>query len=129
VIFLIKKKKGHYMVAASECLSHTLDVLSILSLSTNFTVRKEARDMLREVMSRMDDMKLMRNHKVDPLKSPLLAGKKEPDFNNLNPSIYFNYPQPWYAAMYDICHYFEKMHISSDEETTLFSSLPLTFNN
>ncbi|KAI8884021.1 hypothetical protein K501DRAFT_248567 [Backusella circina FSU 941] len=63
----------HYIFVANECLSHTLDVLSILSLSSNVTIRTEAKTMLKEVMIRIDDIKFMRGHRVDPLKSPLLA--------------------------------------------------------
>ncbi|KAI8887198.1 hypothetical protein K501DRAFT_330779 [Backusella circina FSU 941] len=105
----------HYTLAAHECLSHTLDVLSILSASSNTTVRDEARSMLKLCMSWIDDMEIMRDHKIDPLKSPLLTGTKERGWSNINPSVYYNYPHPYYAAMSDICHYLEKVHLTDDD--------------
>jgi hypothetical protein len=120
------KTVGHYTMVAHECLSHTLDVLSILSASSNATVREEAKTMVRLCMSWIDDMNIMKDHKVDPLKSPLLAATKGQDLVNVNPSVYYSYPQPYYAAMSDICHYLEKIHITNDD--SLRSPSPSSFD-
>jgi hypothetical protein len=67
--------------------------------------------MLTEVMKRIDDMKYMRGHRVHPSKSPLLAKNKIDSFKSINPSVYYEYPQPWFAAISDICHYIEKLRL------------------
>jgi hypothetical protein len=113
-------------LAAGDCLIHTLDVLAILAISTSHIVRNEAKDMLTEFMSKIDDLELMKNHKVDPLKSPLMMAPKKQYLNEINTSVYYEYPQPWYAAMYDMCHYLEKMHLTTSDPV-LFPSLSIDF--
>ncbi|KAI8882204.1 hypothetical protein K501DRAFT_187378, partial [Backusella circina FSU 941] len=102
---------GHYGIGLVQCLIHTLDVLSVLSSSSNYIVKKEANALFSECMNQVNGRRFLETHKVDLLMSPLFTTTKAHDISDWNPAAYYNYSHPWYAALYDICHYLEKMRV------------------
>ncbi|CAO3641969.1 unnamed protein product [Mucor hiemalis] len=96
----------HYTLAASDFLYHAIDVLILLSLSPNGHVAKEARVILKVCLAEIDCMPYMKDHRVPKSISPIHLGLI--DFNDpasINLEFYDQYPQPWFAMMYDASHF------------------------
>jgi hypothetical protein len=97
---------GHYTLAASDYLFHAIDVLVLLSLSPNTYVAKEARQIMRDCLTEIDGIKFMREHHVPKRSSPIFAGDMNfDDASTFNLEYYDQYPQPWFAMMYDASRY------------------------
>ncbi|KAI8887579.1 hypothetical protein K501DRAFT_306352, partial [Backusella circina FSU 941] len=99
----------HYLLSVSEYLFHTVDVLVMLTLSSNLTVKREANIMLKKSLDAIDGMKYMELHKVDRESSPLRYSLDGKLFNAIDLTFYDQYPRPWFAMIYDACHYLAKM--------------------
>lgn len=94
---------GNYLLAAVDFLFDAMDVLALLALSSDQYVAKEAKQMMKSCLKEIDSIKFMQDHRVPKHASPL--NNREfpldgiPDLN-----YYDQYPQPWYALMYDVSH-------------------------
>jgi hypothetical protein len=88
-------------------LFHIADVLIALSSSSNHIIKEQAKSMFESCIRAIESMSFMKLHKVDPSMSPLLSQSHitPREMDNVNLSVYFNYPQPWYALVYDMCRY------------------------
>jgi hypothetical protein len=67
--------------------------------------------MLAQNQSLIDHVLFMQCHKMDPTHSPLLASVRANDINSIYLSAYFNYPQPWFAMLYDLAHHLDKVRL------------------
>ncbi|KAI8887196.1 hypothetical protein K501DRAFT_269166 [Backusella circina FSU 941] len=95
----------------SEYLFHTLDALIIMIFSTNSAIRVAAKEMLAQSQSLIDHVHFMQSHQVKSVHSPLLASVRANDINSIDLSVYFSYPQPWFAMLYDLAHHLDKIRL------------------
>ncbi|KAI8884027.1 hypothetical protein K501DRAFT_332930 [Backusella circina FSU 941] len=102
-----------YSLAMKRYLFHIADVLITLSSSSNHIIRDEAKSMFESCILAIESMSFMRLHRVDPAISPLLRQSHiaPREMNDINLSVYFTYPQPWYALVYDMCRYLNSNNI------------------
>lgn len=93
-------------MAALDFLYHSIDVLIMLALSPNPHVANESRINLIGCLDKIDNMEFMQEHRVAKDASPINLGII--DFNDPSSfqlKYYDQYPQPWFAMIYDASHY------------------------
>ncbi|KAI8887193.1 hypothetical protein K501DRAFT_242929 [Backusella circina FSU 941] len=95
-----------YILAMKWYLIRIADVLIALSSSSNNTIKEEAKSMLKSCISAIESMTYIKQDATNSIEPPPLFGKGSVSFEDLddiNLLAYSNYPQPWYALIYDIC--------------------------
>lgn len=93
-------------MAASDYLFHAIDNLVLLSLSPNLYVAKEARAIMKDCLDEIEGINFMREHFVPRNSSPIFAGNMNfDDASTFNLEYYDQYPQPWFAMMFDASRY------------------------
>lgn len=98
-IFII----GNYLLAATDYLFDAMDVLALLVFSSDQHIANEAKQLMKSCLEEIDSIKFMQDHQVPKHASPL-NNRQFPTDGTADLNYYDQYPQPWYAFMYDITH-------------------------
>ena len=87
---------------------HALDVLILLTLSPNKQIATEASSMMSSCLEELDMIILAQGHQVPSTEidsSPLTTNRFKVKDGIFDVSYYDQFPQPWFAIMYDASHY------------------------
>lgn len=96
---------GRYLLTASEFLFNAIDALAYVSLSPNQYISEKAREMVKACFLELNNIKTMDECHVPIHASPMINKVFDSNsINDLDIEYYNQYPQPWYALMYDLTH-------------------------
>jgi hypothetical protein len=82
--------------------------LILLALSPNKQIETEAASMMSSCLEEIDMIVLTQGHQVPSAEiylSPLTADRFDVKNGRFDVSYYDQFPQPWFAMMYDASHY------------------------
>lgn len=96
-----------YTITASDLLFSSIDALILLLLlSPNQHIVKESRIALKACLYDMDKVHFLRVYHLPLESSPIiLTYQSFKETTQFNFEYYDQYPQPWYAMMYDLSKY------------------------